>query len=171
MKIINQNYFENWILDSLSTKSSRHLFFNLNQRLINDLLDFYDQSGSVKFLPSNFFLWVFSSSESDKNYLDKGRISSINDSDLIEVRNLSEENAFIVFISNLSPVIIPSDNITSVSEKYYDSHKKYIEYICLNVFFNVFNFNIKTINELKHFIYKECAENLDYCFYNYRCAV
>ena len=165
MKIINQNYFENWILDSLSTKSSRHLFFNLNQRLINDLLDFYDQSGSVKFLPSNFFLWVFSSSESDKNYLDKGRISSINDSDLIEVRNLSEENAFIVFISNLSPVIIPSDNITSVSEKYYDSHKKYIEYICLNVFLNDFNFNIKTINELKHFIYKECAENLDYCFY------
>lgn len=165
MKIINQNYFENWVLDSLSNKSSRHLFFNLNQRLINDLLDFYDHSGSVIFLPSNFYLWIFSQSESDKNYLDKGRISRINDSDLIEVRNLSEENAFIVLISNLSPVIIPSDNITSVSEKYYDSHKKYIEYICLNVFLNEFKFNTKTINELKHFIYKECAENLDYCFY------
>ena len=81
--------------------------------------------GALNFFHQIFFLWVFSSSESDKNYLDKGRISSINDSDLIEVRNLSEENAFIVFISNLSPVIIPSDNITSVSEKYYDSHKKF----------------------------------------------
>lgn len=162
---INQYYFENWVINSLSSKSYRHLFFNFNERFINDLLNLYTQIGSVTFLPSNYNLWVFSDSESDKNYLDKDRISSITDADLIEIRNLSEENAFIVFISNVSPVIIPSDNITSVSEKYYDSHKKYIEHICSNVFLNTYNFNIKSINELKLFIYKECKDNLDYCFY------
>lgn len=162
---INQSYFENWVLSSLSSKSYRHLFFNFNERFINDLLSLYNQSGSVKFLPLNFNLWVFTNSESDKNYLDKGRLSRINDADLIEIRNQSEENSFIVFISNLSPVIIPSDNITSVSEKYYDSHKKYIEFICRSVFLNTYNFSIKTITELKQFIDRECNDNLDYCFY------
>jgi hypothetical protein len=162
---INQYYFEKWVLNSLSPKSYRHLFFNFNERFIKDLLNLYNQSGSIKFLPSDFNLWIFSNGESDKNYLDKGIISRINDADLIEIRNLSEKNSFIVFISNLSPVIIPSDNITSVSEKYYDSHKRYIEYICLSVFLNEYNFNDKIINELKHFIFEECKDNLDYCFY------
>jgi hypothetical protein len=165
MKIINQTYFEKWVLNSISDKSSRHLFFNLNERLIIDLLDCYSQIGSLKFLPNNYCCWVFSSFKSDNNYSNKSKISRINDSDLIEVRNLSEENAFIVFISNLSPVIIPSDNITSVSEKYFDSQKRYIEYICSSVFLNEYKFDYKIINELKNYIFRECADNLDYCFY------
>ncbi len=165
MKLINQIYFERWVLDSLSIKSSRHLFFNFNERLIGDLLSLYSQSGSLIFLPDNYYCWVFTSGKSDYNYFQKQKMSRINDSDLIEVRNLSEQNAFIVFISNASPVIIPSDNITSVSEKYYDSQKKYIEYICLTVFLNEFNFETKVINELLKFIYFECAENLDCCLY------
>ena len=121
MKLVNKIHFERWVLDCLSSKSSRHLFFNFNERLIVDLLDLYSQSGSLKFLPDNYFCWVFTPGVSDDNYFQKQKMSRINDSDLIEIRNLSEENAFIVFVSNASPVIIPSDNITSVSEKYFDS--------------------------------------------------
>jgi hypothetical protein len=165
MKLVNKIHFERWVLDCLSSKSARHLFFNFNERLIVDLLDLYSQIGSLKFLPDNYFCWVFTPGVSDDNYFQKQKMSRINDSDLIEIRNLSEENAFIVFVSNASPVIIPSDNITSVSEKYFDSQKKYIEHICLTVFLNEFNFEIKQINELLKFLYVECADNLDYCFY------
>jgi hypothetical protein len=165
MDKINRVYFQKWLLDSLSKKSFRHLFFDLKDRFINNLLNCYNEDGSVNFLPSNYFLWVFYPSKSDVGYHFKDKVSRICDSDLIEIRNSSEENAFVVFISDLSPIIIPSDNITSVSEKYYDSHSSYIDYMCNHIFLREFNFDRKILSELKLFIIEECSENLDYCFY------
>ena len=165
MNTINKTYFEKWILNSLSFNSSRHLFFNFNQSLIDDILKGYKMKGSQIFLPSNFYFWVFTSGESDINYLIKDSVLRISDSDLIEVRNTSEETSFVVLISDLAPVIIPSDNITSVSEKYYHSHKLYIDYICSSVFVDQFYCDFKQISELKKYIYLECSESLHYCFY------
>ena len=164
MSVINKDCFENWILSSLSTKSSRHLFFDFNERLIRNILSLYSSNGSVIFLKGCNF-WVFSQTQSDPNYLSKDRVTRINDSDLIEVRNSSLDNSFVVLVSNLAPVIIPSDNITSVSERYYESQKKYIEYICSVYFVGTFNFEEKIITELKAYLYTECFDNLDYCFY------
>jgi hypothetical protein len=159
---LNNIYFEKWLLDSISSDSNRHLFFDFDEKLLLQISKFYSQSNSINFFNKPTSIWIYSL-DSDKDYGDKTKISKICDADLVRERNLNESSNFIVLISKSSK-ILPCDSILSSSHNYFDSEKKYVEFISKKIFIDEYNIEPNLIEIFKKNLFEFSSEKIYQCF-------